>query len=92
MDSFPGSFDLIVNSHEFDFGPFQPILNGIDSHKPHQSIQSGFWKTQKRFFWDLCCNLHRINYGRIFEWFPVYFAGKPGVTRYVGSDEGYITG
>ena len=22
MDSFPGSFDLIVNSHEFDFGPF----------------------------------------------------------------------
>ena len=22
MNSFPGSFDLIVNSHEFDFGPF----------------------------------------------------------------------
>ena len=43
MDSFPGSFDLIVNSHEFDFGPFFPFWTS-SSQKPHRSAQSGFQK------------------------------------------------
>ena len=48
MDPFPGSFDLIVNSHEFDFGPFFPFWTS-SSQKPHRSAQSGFQKRNYDF-------------------------------------------
>ena len=101
MDSFPGSFDLIVNSQEFDFGPFYPILNELysktTSKRPNIGTSKGLAKRNYKF----SSNMYPMVFIKIglystliyvYKWLPLYFAGNPGVTRYVGSDDGYITG